>query len=306
MNRRTFAYLALALPAAAVAQARAQELNLQELIANGPQWLKENIDDSLLKALPEFDQEKADQLFKEIQKRYAGNYVIDMAALQETTRRMLPLLKTFKETAPYAAWLSAHISDFDVAGQLKLTIRPLKGSTTPPQPTPEQTRQAWQKQVAVIEKPPAAVPLVPRLKQIFVSQRVPPAMVWIAEVESGFDAHARSPVGAVGMFQLMPDTARALGLNLKPKDERQDPDRSAKAAAIYLRYLVQRFKDWRLAVAAYNAGEGRIRDALAAKKTKTFDGIANSLPAETQLYVPKLEAVIQRREGVAMQRLTVA
>jgi membrane-bound lytic murein transglycosylase D len=131
-------------------------------------------------------------------------------------------------------------------------------------------------------------------------------MVWLGEVESGFDAHARSPAGATGMFQLMPDTARALGLSLKPKDERQDPDRSAKAAAYYLRYLALKFRDWRLAVAAYNAGEGRIREALVRRKARTFDGIATGLPAETQMYVPKVEAVIQRREGVSLSSLPIA
>ena len=304
MNRRSFALLALAIPASVVTHA--QDLNLQDLVNTSQDWIKNNIDPSVLKALPEFDQEQADRLFREIQEKYAGEYVIDMAALQETTRRMLPVLRAFKETAPYAAWLTAHISDFDVAGQLKINIHPLKGATVPPKPTPEQTRQAWQKEVAVIEKPKTAAPLIPRLKQIFSSQKTPPQLVWLGEVESGFDAHARSPVGAVGMFQLMPETARALGLSLKPKDERQDPDRSAKAAAYYLRYLALKFHDWRLAVAAYNAGEGRIRDTLARKKARTFDAIATSLPAETQMYVPKVEAIIQRREGIALSILPIA
>ena len=285
--------------------ARGQDLNLQDLVSNGQDWIRNNIDPSVLKALPEFDQAQADRLFREIQEKYAGEYIIDMAALQETTRRMLPVLRAFKETAPYAAWLSAHISDFDVAGQLKINIHPLKGNTVPLKPTAEQTRQAWRNEAAALAIPKTPAPLIPRLKQIFSSQKTPPQMVWIGEVESGFDAHARSPVGAVGMFQLMPETARALGLSLKPKDERQDPDRSAKAAAFYLRYLALKFRDWRLAVAAYNAGEGRIRDALAKRKSHTFDGIATSLPAETQMYVPKVEAIIHRREGTSLTQLPV-
>jgi membrane-bound lytic murein transglycosylase D len=133
----------------------------------------------------------------------------------------------------------------------------------------------------------------------------PPEMVWIAEVESGFNPRARSPVGAAGMFQLMPDTARSLGLSLRPRDQRLDEKPSAKAAATYLRNLALRFHDWRLAVAAYNAGESRVHDLLQRHRAKSYDAIAENLPAETQLYVPKVEAVVKRREGVAIEDLPI-
>jgi membrane-bound lytic murein transglycosylase D len=102
----------------------------------------------------------------------------------------------------------------------------------------------------------------------------------------------------------MPATARSLGLRLFPRDERTNPDKSAEAAAKYLKYLHGRFRDWHLALAAYNAGEGRVRGLLTKHKASSFDSIAVRLPAETQLYVPKVEATIQRREGMALAKLT--
>ena len=64
-----------------------------------------------------------------------------------------------------------------------------------------------------------------------------------------------------------------------------------------------RLKDWRLALAAYNAGEGTVDKLLAGRKTKTYDTIATRLPAETQMYVPRVEATVLRREGVRVGRL---
>ena len=112
------------------------------------------------------------------------------------------------------------------------------------------------------------------------------------------NARARSPSGAAGLFQLMPDTARRFDLSLFPIDERNHPEKSARAAARYLRILYQHFESWPLAVAAYNAGEGRVHEALASHKTKTFSSISETLPAETRLYVPKVSALIHLREGV--------
>ena len=63
------------------------------------------------------------------------------------------------------------------------------------------------------------------------------------------------------------------------------------------------FKDWRLALAAYNAGEGTVQKLLQRQKTRTFDAIAMQLPAETQMFVPKVEAMLLRREGVKLGQL---
>jgi membrane-bound lytic murein transglycosylase D len=106
------------------------------------------------------------------------------------------------------------------------------------------------------------------------------------------------------MFQLMPDTARRFGLALWPRDQRYQTGPSATASAQYLKYLYNRFKDWRLALAAYNAGEGTVRKLLDRYKTDSYDAIAGHLPAETQMYVPRIEAVLQQREGANLEQLS--
>jgi hypothetical protein len=81
-------------------------------------------------------------------------------------------------------------------------------------------------------------------------------------------------------------------------DERTDPEKSARAAAQYLRYLHGRFGDWPLTLAAYNAGEGRVGRTLKRANARTFAEIADALPAETRMYVPKVLATIEVRAGV--------
>ncbi|MEM7397107.1 MAG: lytic transglycosylase domain-containing protein, partial [Verrucomicrobiota bacterium] len=143
-------------------------------------------------------------------------------------------------------------------------------------------------------------PLVPRIKRVFARHGMPEELVWLAEVESSFNPSARSPVGALGLFQFMPATARSLGLKLQPHDERKDPMKSADAAAKYLRYLHGRFDSWPVALAAYNAGEGRGGKLLKKHKARDFDQIATYLPSETQMYVPKINATLLKRENMGL------
>ncbi len=104
----------------------------------------------------------------------------------------------------------------------------------------------------------------------------------------------------------MPTTAKRYGLRTTwPFDQRLAPEPSARAAAEYLRYLHGQFKDWRLAVAAYNAGEGTVQNLLTRRKAHTYDAIAGKLPAETQMYVPKVEATLLRREGIKLAELEI-
>ena len=151
--------------------------------------------------------------------------------------------------------------------------------------------------------PKGAEQLVPKLKQVFASQGVPTELVWLAEVESSFDHRARSPAGAAGLFQLMPATAKQYGLRRWPFDQRYQAEPSALVAARHLKTLHKQFRDWPLAVAAYNAGEGRVGRLLAKHHARSFDAIAPYLPAETQMYVPKVEATVARREGTKLSRL---
>jgi membrane-bound lytic murein transglycosylase D len=287
-----------------------ETVNLDDLMDSADQWAKENLDDDTLRALQDVDREKVKQFFIGIQKQFHGDYVIDLASLKDAARTMLPLLESHEDTQPYAAWLKARLDYLDVADQFRLTIPPPKATPgQPPAPTPNPAprmeREIWVKKLADRPWPEAAKPYVSRLKPIFAAQKVPTELVWIAEVESAFDPRARSPAGAAGLFQLMPATAKRYGLRTWPLDQRLRPDESAQAAAKYLEYLHRHFKDWRLALAAYNAGEGTVQKLLDRHKAQTFDAIATHLSAETQMYVPRVEAMLARREGVKLSQLRV-
>jgi membrane-bound lytic murein transglycosylase D len=164
-------------------------------------------------------------------------------------------------------------------------------------------RNLWYKQLEKRPRPTQADLFAQRYKPVFAAQQVPESLIWLAEVESGFVPSAKSPSDAAGLFQLTPNTAKHLGLSLAPNDERLDPDKNAGAAARYLRYLNGRFPEWPLTLAAYNAGEGRLQSLINRHKTRSFDRLARYLPAETQLYVPKIEATLRRREQVELDRL---
>ena len=150
-----------------------------------------------------------------------------------------------------------------------------------------------------------AVEVVPKLKTAFAAEHVPTQLVWLAEVESGFDARAQSPAGASGMFQLMPATAKQFGLSLWPRDQRRDPDASAEAAAKYLRDLYHQFGDWRLAWRPTTAGAKAVQKSLERHHTPKLTRELRRAFArqETQMYVPKVEATILHREGIEMERL---
>ena len=88
--------------------------------------------------------------------------------------------------------------------------QPVPG-TNPPvlvNPTFAAEQEIWIKKVSPRTLPAGAEKFVPKLKTIFAAERVPAELVWLAEVESGFDSRARSPAGALGMFQIMPATGQ--------------------------------------------------------------------------------------------------
>jgi membrane-bound lytic murein transglycosylase D len=302
--------LVLFLVGSLVARAEDDTVTLPDLIQGAQQWAQENLDTNVLNALPRVDDPQAQQFLRELQKRYQGDYVVDLAGLRDTARTVVSLLESSDETQPYAAWLKAQMDYLEVADQIRITIAPPGGETNqPPRPLPnppaQTDREIWIKKVVGSSWPAPAKQLVPELKPVFTAQKVPPELVWVAEVESAFDRRALSPAGAAGLFQLMPDTAKRYGLSLWPRDQRYQPEPSATASAQYLKYLYDRFKDWRLALAAYNAGEGTVQRLLNRYKTNSYDDIAQHLPAETQMYVPRVEAVLKQREGVDLEKLSV-
>ena len=134
--------------------------------------------------------------------------------------------------------------------------------------------------------------VVPILK----NEGLPPEFIFLSMVESGFSNQAYSHAKATGPWQFMPGTARLYGLQMNLFiDERRDPAKSTLAAARHLRDLYQEFGDWYLAMAAYNAGPGRVRKAIRMTRTNDFWKLADSayLPVETKNYVPKVLAALQ-------------
>ncbi len=286
-------------------------MTLDEMVQQAEAWAKDNLDEEALKVLNSVDRQQVMKVLQELQRRFEADSVLDLAGLKEAAQAVIPILNRSEETAPYGAWLAAQIDCLDVADQLHakaIPPKPIPGKPLPalPKPTPKAERDIWITKLSHEPWPPGAKQQVTRLKPIFEGQKVPGELVWLAEVESGFNPHARSPVGAVGMFQLMSATAKDQGLRTWPLDQRRDPERSAAAAAHYLNGLHKRFKDWRLAIAAYNAGEGTVSRLLKARQAHSYDEIATRLPSETQMYVPRFEAVLLRREGMKISDLARA
>ncbi|MEI6079740.1 MAG: LysM peptidoglycan-binding domain-containing protein [bacterium] len=128
------------------------------------------------------------------------------------------------------------------------------------------------------------------MKNILISYDVPEDLFYLALIESAFVQRAHSKAGAKGMWQFMKGTARLYGLQVtKKNDERLNPYRATAAAAAYLRDLYNIYGSWYLAIASYNAGEGRIRNAIIKHRERNFWELAakNALPDETMNYVPK-------------------
>jgi peptidoglycan lytic transglycosylase D len=301
--------LAIALMLLFVGDALPQEplLQFDDLTPSVQQWLRENLDDRVLQTLTETDQQRVRKLFEELVQDLQNDDVYDLATLKQTATALLPLLLQYEETRPYAEWLQTRLDYLDAATELRRRLQPppKPGVPTPPPPRPslQLQRSVWDQQLAKRPLPPLAQTYVPQLKPVFTAGGAPSQLVWLAEVESSFNPRAKSPAGAAGMFQLTSPTARRLGLSTWLPDERLNPDISARAAAKYLRYLHGHYDDWRLALAAYNAGESRVDGLLKKYKTRSFDAIANHLPAETQMYVPKYEATLKKREGLTLAEL---
>jgi Kef-type K+ transport system membrane component KefB len=136
--------------------------------------------------------------------------------------------------------------------------------------------------------------------RILEEEQVPVGLLGVALVESGFNPLALSPKGARGIWQFMPATAIRYGLTIQPgTDDRTHPEHSTRAAARYLRDLYNQFRDWKLALAAYNAGEQRVQRIIDKTGIRDFDEMSRRglLPLETRKYVPAVLAVSSRLGG---------
>lgn len=119
---------------------------------------------------------------------------------------------------------------------------------------------------------------------------LPDDLKYLAVAESDLRPGVISPAGALGLWQFMPPTARQYGVTVnRATDKRQLPEVLIKAAVTYLKNLHTMFDNWPLAMAAYNAGEGRISKAMDKQGVKNYFDL--ELPHETERYVYRIAAI---------------
>lgn len=132
------------------------------------------------------------------------------------------------------------------------------------------------------------------IRKVFRKKGLPEDLAWLSMIESGFEPVARSPVGAVGLWQFMPETGKIYGLSQdRWCDQRMSLVHATEAAADFLLDLNRRFGSWDLAMAAYNLGYGGMLSVVRRFNTNDFWALSKlegSLPWETTLYVPKILA----------------
>ena len=134
---------------------------------------------------------------------------------------------------------------------------------------------------------------IPTISKLLRANGMPQDLVYLAMIESGFNNVARSHASAVGPWQFIKATGRRYGLAVNYwLDERRDTRKSTMAAIGYLKELYQEFGSWEIAAASYNAGENKLRHAIARFHTKDFWEISRHkfLKSETRHYVPKIMA----------------
>ena len=128
------------------------------------------------------------------------------------------------------------------------------------------------------------------IEPILVREGLPPELIFVAMVESGFNPRAYSWAHASGPWQFISSTGRLYGLTRDWwRDERQDFEKATVAAARHMKMLYAEFGDWYLVMAAYNTGAGRVRRAIRIHQTDDFWKLS-ILPRETRNHIPKIMA----------------
>ena len=137
---------------------------------------------------------------------------------------------------------------------------------------------------------------LPMVTSVAAEHGLPQDVSYLFMLESGANPEARSPANALGMWQFMPATARSYGLRVDSwVDERLDPERSTRAAMLYLKDLYGMFGCWRLAFSAYNSGENKLNRVLCQEDADEYEEICSSrrLKKETREFWPKFQAIAQ-------------
>jgi len=151
------------------------------------------------------------------------------------------------------------------------------------------------------------------IDQVLEEHRLPKALLYVAMVESGFDPSARSPAGAVGLWQFVTPTARDYGLEVdRWIDERMHPRRATEAAAAFFEDLNSQLGSWELSLAAFNMGYGALVRAIRKYNSNDFQVLSEveaGLPYETEVYVRKILAcaiVDLNRERFGLEELSLS
>ena len=191
-----------------VARADDDTVTMPDLIQGAQQWAQENLDTNVLNAPAQGGRPRGAAILP----RSCSSAF--KATTWWTWRRCgirpgpsCRCWKASEETQPYAAWLKAQMDYLDVADEIRLTIPPPNVETNqPPQPVPnpppQKERELWVKKVSVAPWPASAKEYVPELKPIFTAQKIPPELVWVAEVESDFDRRGAESGGSGGIVSI--------------------------------------------------------------------------------------------------------
>jgi hypothetical protein len=141
---------------------------------------------------------------------------------------------------------------------------------------------------------------LPTVRRMIQDAGLPPGLALLPAIESGYRPDARGPHGSAGLWQLSAATARNHGLTVSAtRDDRLDVERSTTAAISLLGNLHERYGTWPLALAAYNAGEGRVDRARSDQPEATFWDLSadRRLPPVTRHYVPKFLGLVRFATG---------